>query len=659
MAFTNLPVQLTSFVGREREIADAKRLLSSTHLVTLTGAGGSGKTRLAIQIAHTVGAAFEDGVWLVDLAPLREPALVPKFVLEALALRPSADQPLLETLLGFVRPKHLLLLLDNCEHLSHACAQLAQELLSQAPELRILATSRVPLAIAGETIYPVSGLDCPAAGSNALREGQARVDLQYLARYDAVRLFLERARAVSPQFGLTSENARSTAEICRRLDGLPLALELASARVNVLTVQEIAERLDDRLGLLISSQRGGLKPRHHTLRAAIDWSYELLPADERVLLRRLAVFDAGCTLDAVEAICTGEGIAAEHALALLTSLVSSSLVVATTIGRPQARYRLLETIREYALERLGEAGEAGRLRDRHLGLYLARAEEAAPRLNDAYQQLWLNWLDGEHDNVRAALAWTLESGQIEAGLRMAIAVFRYWEIRGHVPEGMAWFERLIARMDETVPLVLRANAFAFASFLAMFLGNVPAATAYGRQAVALAEAAGEDGNPILVLALSSLNSGARAAGDYQTAYTGGERTIQLMRESSGPAYYLGIALLAQGDLAIELGHYAKARSLLEESLSLAREAGDAFRVAHALNTLGDLARCEGDYAAAQAAYESSTALLRDLSALHDLASVSRNLGHACLLQGDTERACALFNESLAMHQAEQNRTAPA
>ncbi len=589
MGFTNFPVQLTSFIGREREIADVKRLLFSSHLVTLTGAGGSGKTRLAIQIANAVSETFADGVWLVDLAPLREPALVPQLVVEVLGLRPTADQPLLETLLSFVRSKQLLLILDNCEHLREACAQLAQGLLSQAPDLRILATSREPLAIAGETIYPVSGLAWPSV--NAKLEDNP----QDLMQYDAVRLFVERARAISPNFNLTSENARSTVEICRRLDGLPLALELASARVNVLTVQEIAARLNDRFALLTSGQRRGHEPRHHTLRAAIDWSYALLTADEQILLRRLAVFEAGCTLDTAEAICSGEGIAAEHTLDRISSLVSKSLVIADTIGRTQARYRLLETIREYALEKLDEAGETARLRDRHLDLFLARAEEAAPKLNDAYQQLWLNWLEGEHDNLRAALAWALESGRIEAGLRIAIAITRFWEIRGYVQEGLVWFERLLAQADERISPAVHANALVYASFLAMFLGNASAATAYGREAVALAEAAGDEGNPILILALAGLASGARVAGDYQTAFTIGERAIQLLRDSSGPPFYLGMTLLAQGEVAIELGYYDTAHASLDESLAMAREAGDAFRIAHALNSLGDLARCEGKY----------------------------------------------------------------
>jgi non-specific serine/threonine protein kinase len=653
MAHTNLPVQLTSFIGRPRDLAELERLLSTSRLVTLTGVGGCGKTRLALQIANTVSDAFLDGVWLVELASLREPALIPQLVGQVLGLRPIADQPLLESLLSFVRPRQLLLILDNCEHLSEACAQLARQLLSEAPELRILATSREPLSIAGEMIYQVSGLAWPTFGRETVRGGHSHLDPQELMGYDAVRMFVERARPISPNFTLTSENALAVVEICHRLDGLPLAIELASARANVLTVQQIAARLDDRFALLISGRRTDLDPRHQTLRAAIDWSYALLTTEEQTLLRRLAVFAAGCTLDTAETVCSGEGIEEGHTLDLLSSLVDKSLVIAETTGRAQARYRLLETIREYALEKLEEAGETARLRDRHLDLFLARTEEAAPRLGDAYQQLWLNWLEGEHDNLRAALAWALESRRIEAGLRIGIAISRFWEIRGYVQEGFSWFERLLVQADEEVSVDVRVNALVFTTFLAMFLSNAPATVSYAREAVNLAEATYDESDPILIFALSGLASAAQAAGDYQTAFITVERTIRIYRES-GPAFNLGMALIVQGGIAIELGYYDIARARLQEGLTLARQAGDAFRTAYSLNSLGDLARCEQNYAEAQTNYEEAIALLRELGAMHDLASPLQNLGHACLHLGDVERAHALFNESLAAHHAQQN-----
>jgi DNA-binding CsgD family transcriptional regulator len=479
-------------------------------------------------------------------------------------------------------------------------------------------------------------------------------NLRNLLEYDAVRLFIERTQAISPNYQLTPKNAQPISEICRRLDGLPLAIELAAARVNVLTVADIAKRLDERFNLLTSSKRTDRIPRHQTLRTAIDWSFTLLTADEQVLLRRLAVFATGFSLDMAEAVCCGEEIGERRTLDQISSLVSKSLLIADTIGSAQARYRLLETIREYALEKLEESGETEQLRDRHLELYLARAEEAAPKLNDDYQQLWLNWLEGEHDNLRAALAWSLESGRIEAGLRIAIAIARFWEIRGYVPEGMVWFERLLARAGEGLPRIVHAQALAYAGFMAMFLGNAPACIAYGREAAAIAEKAGDEGNPILILALNAAGSGARMAGDYQTALDLDERTIQLLRASPGPSFFLGMSLMAGGDVAMELGAYDKARVLLNESLALAQEASDAFRIAHTFNTLGDLARYQGNFTEAKSYYEKSVALLREIGAGHDLAAFVRNLGRACLLAGDVERADVLFRESLTAHQAEQN-----
>ena len=654
MGLTNFPVQLTSFIGREREIADIKRMLINSHLVTLTGAGGSGKTRLAFQVANSESENFADGVWLVDLAPLHEPALVPQLAAQAFSLRPSADQPLLDTLLRFVQSKQMLLILDNCEHLIEACAQLAQELLSQAHTLRILATSSVAMRIAGESIYQVSGLGWPILGGESVRDGKSRLDLQEIMSYDAVRLFVERARASSPNFNLTYENAWSTIETCRRLDGIPLALELASARVNVLTVQEIASRLNDRFTLLTSSQRRGIEPRHQTLRAAIDWSYLLLPMDEQILLRRMAVFEAGCTLDTAEAICTGDGIEEKRTLDRISSLVSKSLVMADTIGRAQARYRLLETIREYGLEKLEEAGETKWLRDRHLDLFLTRAEEAAPKLGEAYQQLWLNWLETEHDNLRTALTWSLESGRIEQGMRIASALVRFWEIRGFVQEGLRWFERLFAQADEGISPVVRVNALVFASFLAMFLGDAPATMAYGREALEVAEGVSDEDNHILAFALGGLASGARAAGDYQTAFTIGERMLQHLHDSPTSSFYLGMALLAQGEIAIQMGSYDIARERLDESLMLAQQDGDAFRIAHTINAMGDLLRLEQNYIEAANAYENCVALLRELGAQHDLASILGNLGYTCLHMGDIERAQSLFMESMSIHQTQQN-----
>ncbi len=642
----NLPASVSSFIGREHELRQIRQRLCECRLITLTGTGGTGKTRLAREAAGGQLDHFADGVWLIELAGLSTSDLVAQTIAKVLSLPETPDLAPIERLGAFLQARHLLLVLDNCEHVIEECARIAAFLLARCPHLALLATSREPLAISGEAVLRVPPLGLP----DPTQPGE----WASLLRYDAVRLFVERAHAVEPSFQLSASNAGAVVEICCRLDGIPLALELASARINVLTVQEVAARLNDRFALLTSGQRSGLEPRHHTLRAAIDWSYTLLAAEEQTLLRRLAVFAAGFTLDTAEVVCAGTEMAEGRMLDVLSSLVGKSLVAAETTGGAQARYRLLETIREYALEKLAAAGEVNQLRDHHLDLFLARAEEAAPKLHDAYQQLWLNWLEGEHDNLRAALAWALESGRIEAGLRIAIALVRFWEIRGYVREGLTWFERLLAQAKEGISLLVRVNALTFAAFLAGFLGNSSATMSYGREAVALAEAAGDAGNPMLILALGGLASGAEAMGDYQTTFAIQERMIRLYRDSSAPSFYLGMCLFVQGATAIELGYYDTARALLDESLTLAREAGDAFRSAHILNAFGNLARCEQKYAKAQTAYEHSAALMRELGATRDLASVLQNLGHTCVHLGDVERANALFTESMAAHQAQQN-----
>lgn len=640
----NLPLQLTSFIGRENDLTEVGRLLSTTRLLTLVGVGGYGKTRLALEVARQLSDRFADGVWMADLAPLRDAALLPQTVAQATGFQPAPGQPLLESLLGHLQAKQMLLLLDNCEHLIAACAELVQQLLSHAPELSVLATSREALGVAGETVYPLQGMAWPVGlGSHDLLQ------------YDAVRLFVERARAASPRFALTPENASAVIEICRRLDGIPLALELASARVKVLTVQEIAARLENRLSLLSSGQRGGLESRHLTMRATIYWSHALLNPQEQTLFRRLAVFEGGCTLAAVEAVCAGDGFEAGRILEVLSSLVDKSLVLAETLGRAQARYRMLETLREYALEKLTGSGEAAILRERHLELFLGRAEEAEAKLYEADQLLWLNWLESEHDNLRAALAWALEAGKIAEGLRLANGILRFWEIRGYAHEGLGWFGRLLARTDDTVLLAVRVNALTNAAFLASFVGDALITQAYGQQAVALAEAAGEAGKLLLIYALGGLASGTEMMGDHAATFAIQERGIGLLRESDQTPHMLGMFVMVQGGTALEIGRYAEARAYLNEAMTLALAANDGFRQAHTLNSSGDLARCEGHYLEARAAYQRSIALLRKLEAQRDLATPLHNLGFTFLHLGDLEQAHTLFLESMELHQAQHDK----
>jgi predicted ATPase/DNA-binding NarL/FixJ family response regulator len=666
----NLPTVLTSFIGRKREIAEIRQWLASSRLVTLTGAAGCGKTRLALRVATDAGQKYADGVHSVELAPLTDLRLVSQAVAKAVNVVEQAGRPLMDGLSDALQDKQLLLVLDNCEHVLSACSQLAETLLA-ATEVSILATSREPLGITGERRYPVSPMALPPTDSRADDIGQ----------FDAVELFIERARTILPAFELTASNGAEVVRICRHLDGIPLAIELASARINVLSVEQIAARLDHRFQLL--SPAAHVTHSHHdTLRAAIDWSYDLLSTSEQVMLRRLSVFAGGCSLAAVEAVCAGDGLEREQALELLSSLINKSLVVAQTLQRSEARYALLETIRQYGREKLIAAGERSALQDRHLQCFLHLTEETRPKLTGQYQQLWLDWLEDEYDNIRAALIWSLEnarlkSGHIEAGLRIAIAIYEFWTIRDYAEEALAWMERLLAQADEGISPLVRANALAYATFLAGFRGNSGTQAAYGRKAAALAEALGDEGQPALawtrageayaqdrpgplpsggsalVWALTAQAYGARAEGDYETEFTIYKKVIQLYREM-GEKYFLGVALTTGGFAAMSLGKYEEARAMADEGLPLIRESGNLYRIAMTLNGSGDLARCERNYTRARAAYEESIALLRELDAVRDLASALHNLGHTVLHLGDVERAHELFSESMALQQAQHN-----
>jgi predicted ATPase/DNA-binding CsgD family transcriptional regulator len=649
MTPTNLPVLLTSFIGRERELAEVGVLISNSRLVTLTGAGGCGKTRLAIQVGNNMRDTFADGIWLVDFVALHDPGLVPQHVAQTLGLRFAPDQPLDELLLNFVHAKQMLLLLDNCEHLIAAITQLVQQMITKATALHILATSRQPLAMTGERIYLVQGLAWPSLDSAALRNPED------LMQYDAFHLFVERARAISHPFKITPESAPAIVEICRRLDGIPLALELASARVNVLTVGQIAGRIDDRFALLNSGQLTGAVTHHQTLRAAINWSYDLLTLEEQTLLRRLAVFDADCTLDMAESICAWDEIAKEHILELISSLADQSFVVAETSGRTEARYRLLETIREYALEKLKEAGEVKLLRDRHLDFFVARVEEIAPKLqqSSAYQGLWINWLEGELDNIRPALDWALESGQVEAGLRLAVALFMFWVSHGSMAEGINWNERLLVQSDAEVPILLRARAAWNAGMMAGLLGDTTAARAYERTTVALCEAAGKEGAQLLALAQGPINAAAFINGDFAAVYTRIEHNNQQARDV-GDELELPFGLASQAAAAIGLGKYQIARSLIEEALPAQQKVGDPWRVAVILSFLGHLEHWEQNYGRAQGTYEESLALLRKVGGTGEEPRVLQGLAHARLQQGDLNQAHALICESVMLYKSRGN-----
>ncbi|HTM00986.1 MAG TPA: protein kinase, partial [Candidatus Omnitrophota bacterium] len=459
----NLPAALTAFIGRKRETAELKRLLGQARLITLSGPGGCGKTRLAVQVATDLLTELPDGAWIVELAPLADPALVPHHVATALGVREESGRPVAETLAEAIAGKRMLLLLDNCEHLVGACAALASALLQAAPDVRVLATSQEPLGVPGEVTWRIPTLGVPDLAAGA-RSREA------IGRYEAVRLFLDRAAGVQPTFALTDQNAVAVANICRRVDGIPLAIELAAARVKVLAPEQILARLEDRFKLLTGGSRTAL-PKQQTLRAAVDWSYDLLTPAEKTLLNRLSVFAGGFTLEAAEAVCSDDALDTLDLLDTLTHLVDRSLVVPEEAGEGEVRYRLLETIREYGREKLEAAEQRTAFRVRHAEHFLALAEQAEPELTGPGQAAWLHRLSREHDNLRAALVTWLEvEGPPVRGLKLAGALWRFWWMRGNWAEGRSRLAALLLATGDAAPAE-RTKALHGAAVLARTQGE--------------------------------------------------------------------------------------------------------------------------------------------------------------------------------------------
>ncbi len=628
----NLPVQLTTFIGREREIEDIKRLLTRTRLLTLMGAGGAGKTRLAIQVAADLIEQFQKGVWLVELAPLVDPGLVVQAVASTFMVREVAGRSLLDMLVDYVQSKALLLVLDNCEHLVEACAHLAGALLRACPNLKILATSREVLGIAGEVTYPVPPLSRP--------DPRRVRSLEQLTHFESVRLFVERSVSSQPRFALTNANAKAVAQICHRLDGIPLAIELAAARVKVLTVDQIATRLDDRFRLLTGGSRTGL-PHHQTLRAAMDWSYDLLSEEERALLRRLSVFAGGFQLDAVETICAGDGVEADTCLDLLTNLVDKSLVMAEGLNG-EIRYRLLETVRQYGQEKLLELREGAAVRGRHLNWYLSLAQRAEPELQGPDQVAWLERLEMEHDNLRSALDWSkTDKNEAEGGLLLAGALHRFWALRGYLSEGRQWLEGLLA-FGEGAPNLVLAKALYGGGVLSAYQGDYARATTLCKWSLSLYQ----ESNDTLGIALSLNVLGFVARN--QSEFGRAERLLQegiALSRASGHRWALAEALIFLGHSVRRTGDFQRALAFGSDGLALWRELGDKRGVATALDLLGTVARYLRNYERARAYHEESLALQRELGSKLDLAVSLINLGAVAMEQGDNNQATRLLEES--------------
>ena len=684
----NLPAQLTSFIGRQGEMAEIKgtllRAAPVTRLLTLSGPGGTGKTRLALQIAANLIDEFPDGAWFVDLAPLSDPERVPGAVAAALGLREVPWRPLGELLADYLRLKKLLLVLDNCEHLVEACARIAQALLQAGAEVKILATSREPLAIPGEVVYRVPTLSLP--------DPQAPPAAEAISQSEAVRLFAERAAAARPDFAVTDAIAPAIVQICTRLDGIPLAIELAAARLRALSVEQIADRIEDRFRLLTSGSRTSL-PRQQTLRALIDWSYNLLTEEERKLFQRLAVFSGGWTLEAAEATCSGEGIGEFDLLDLLAHLVDRSLVV---VEEPEGlpRYRLLETIRQYAAEVLDESDRSAYWRSRHLDTYLTLAEEAGLVLRSSQDILWMERLEKEHDNLRAALETAWQGGETQAVLRLGAALYYFWYRRGHIQEGMQHLQQAaslpeaqqhpleLARLLEGLGLyywlngeyvstlktldqalilaksmgaparVTQALVLYYRSVADMRLGNFTAAQQEAEAALALPE----EIQYTYGLAVSNYGLGRiwLEQGQIQAARPHLEQAL-IWSRTAGDRLVISLVLNSLELVAISDGDYSGALALNQESLELAWQMKDMWMVSGALREAGNVSQAIGDYPAASDYFTESGEISRQQGLLNDYARTRFNLGYVAVLQGRLPAARSKLHESLELFSRFDNR----
>ncbi|MEA2572880.1 MAG: hypothetical protein QOH93_178 [Chloroflexia bacterium] len=646
----NLPVLPTEFIGRERELQEVCDLLSrpQVRLVTLTGPGGTGKTRLSLEVGAALLERFRNGVFWVPLASVAGPSLVPAAIGEALKLMESGGRPIIESLKDYLRQKEMLLVLDNFEQVVSAASTLA-DLLKDAPQLKVLVTSREVLHVYGEKEYPVPPLQLP--------DPAHLPSLADLAQYESVRLFVERATSAKPGFELASDNAMSVAQICNRLDGLPLAIELAAARIKFLATPAILSRLDSRLKLLTSGSRD-LPARQQTLRGAIDWSYDLLPEQERAFFRRLAVFQGGCTLEAAEAVACNPTLPASVVAQLapleidvfegITSLVDKSLLRQVDVANSECRYVMLETIREYALERLEECGELGAVRAAHAQHFLNVSRQAEADIQGPRQKSAIYTLEVEHDNLRAALQWCLTAeGNKDLGLRVVSALYRFWHIRGHLSEGRRTASALLAAAPQRTEV--RARALYSAGYMTFLQGDSAVAWQMLEESVSIAKEVDDD---LTRAHAFFIYAAARAfGGDPSGGGALAQESISLFRQlGSAGKPGLNLALLGTGVVSFALGDYGAAQSTLDEASSLATELGDAYTLAQASTYLGDLARIDCDYPRAGSLYERSLAAFRAVGGRSDIPALLHNIAYVAIAERDYGRAWDLFHESLILQQ---------
>ena len=632
----NIPIQLTSFIGRERELAEAKARLASARLLTLIGPGGTGKTRMGLQLAADLLPSYSDGVWVAELAPIADPALVLQTVASVFGIREQQGMSVRELLIDFLRDKDLLLVVDNCEHLVDTCAQLIEQLLQACPKLKVVASSREALGIAGETVFRVPSLSLPDA---------AQATRAALAESESVQLFVERASAANPKFSLDDQNAVAIAQICRRLDGIPLALELAAARLTVFSAEQVASRLDDRFRLLTGGSRTAL-PRQQTLRALIDWSYDLLSDSERKLFRKFSVFAGGCTYEAAESICSEMDV-----LNLLSQLVNKSLV-AVEAENGGSRYRLMETVRQYARDKLLESGESEEARNVHFDYFYNLSKAAEPGLDSPQALVWIGRLAAEYDNIRAALEWGLEQN-VSRVLSMVPSLWRFWIRQGHEEEGRTIVREALQRAEKmpqpegAAGLLWKrtlGEAWQTRAMLAYSQGDNVRASASAARAADLARELGD--KRLLAIVLGFQASSLMFIGDTATVQALLEEAVAAGRES-GDKLARGLPLGLYGQaLTVLGGDAALAHQYGEEGVALVQQSGDRWASTMALLGMAMTATFLEDYAEARARFSTLGPRFAELGDRHRMNMVKSELAHLDRYEGQLEKAEAAYRDTI-------------
>ncbi|MEZ4690548.1 MAG: tetratricopeptide repeat protein [Ignavibacteria bacterium] len=633
----NLPVQLTNFIGREDEMKHAKELLKNNRLLTLTGSGGAGKTRFSLQTGAELIDEFAHGVWFIDLAEINDPGLLAVTIINAINVEEEQKKTPEETLIDHLKDKEILLIFDNCEQIINACADLTVRLLTSCPELKIIATSREAFNCAGEQTFRIPPLTQPDPNKINTPE--------QLIQYESVRLFIERALAVNPKFRVNNENASALAEVCSRLDGIPLAIELAAARIKVLSVEKISERLNDRFNLLTGGKRTAL-PRQQTLRALIDWSYDLLSENERILWSRLSVFSGGWTMEAAEEVCSDDIISKYEILDLLSQLTEKSVII---YDDSKERYRILESIKQYGLEKLSD-GNGMFLR--HLDYFLDLSKRAESELSNENEKFWLDVIDADHNNFISSIEWSAGNEIPDKGSVLAASLLNYWNTTGNYSTAIRLVENILqssGSIDKSIKakLILRTGNFK------RFQGDFEQAKKYSEESLTIYKEIGDKKG--IAESTNSLGNIANYQGDYKQALKCYKESLSIFKEIDDKRGIAG-SIQNLGLITRNMGEYEQAKKYYEESLAMGREIGDKTRIADTINNLGYIAIIQEDFKQAKKYLEESLVLRIETGDKRGTAISLNNLGLVLFDQGEFEQAKKYLEESLSINQEIGNKS---